>query len=180
MQHVAAMLGAALRHRQKSQRVAAAIMGLVLVGVLAGGAWTQYEVSWRILPREMDQRRKERSADEAAFQWMAAHLPAGAQLVAYNDPVLFLYTGHRACSLEVFSMFWYRGNLAVVHDTYAHLADFAKAHRLDYAYFTRADFRRHMSDADRRQVIERIERNPDLEVVQGFPSATLYRVRPSR
>jgi hypothetical protein len=180
MRHVAAMLGAALRHRQKSQRVTAAILGLLLAGVLAGGAWTQYEVGWRILPREMDQRRKERSADEAAFRWMASHLPAGAQLLTYNDPVLFLYTGHRALSLEVLSMFWYRGNLAVVHDTYAHLADFAKAHRLDYAYFTRSDFRRHMSDADRQLVIERIERNPDLEVVQRFPSATLYRVLPSR
>jgi hypothetical protein len=137
-------------------------------------------VGWRMLPREMDERRKERAADEVAFRWMAAHLPAGAQLLTYNDPVLFLYTGHRACSLEVISMFWYRGDLAVVHDTYAHLADFANAHRLAYAYFTRVDFRRHMSDADRSQVLDRIERNPDLEVVQRFPSATLYRVRPNR
>ncbi len=180
MQHVAAMLGGALRHRQKSQRVAAAIMGLLLAGVLAGGAWTQYEVGWRILPREMDQRRKERSADEAAFRWMAAHLPAGAQLVTYNDPVLFLYTGHRALSLTVSSMYWYRDDHASVHQAYAKLADFARAHRLDYAYYTDFDFRRDMSDADRAQVIEGIQRNPDLEVVQRFPSATLYRVRPSR
>jgi hypothetical protein len=180
MRHVAAMLGAALRHRQKSQRVAAAILGLLLAGVLAGGAWTQYEVGWRILPREMDQRRKERSADEAAFRWMAAHLPAGAQLLTYNDPVLFLYTGHRAASLTVPSTYWYRDDHASVHQAYAKLADFARARGLEYAYFTDFDFRRDMSDADRSQVIERLQHNPDLEVVRRFPSATLYRVLPSQ
>ncbi len=180
MQHFVAMLGGALGHRERSQRVAAAIMGLLLAGVLAGGAWTQYEVGWRILPHEMDKRRKERSADEAAFRWMAANLPAGAQLLTYNDPVLFLYTGHRALSLTVPSTYWYRDDHVSVHQAYAKLADFARARRLDYAYYTDFDFRRDMNDEDCAQVIERIQHNPDLEVVQRFPSATLYRVLPSR
>jgi hypothetical protein len=128
----------------------------------------------------MDQRRTERSVDEDAFRWMAAHLPAGAQLVTYNDPVLFLYTGRRAASLTVSSMYWYRDDLASVRRAYAKLSDFARAHRLDYAYYTDFDFRRDMSDADRAQVMEDIQHNPDLEVVQRFPSATLYRVLPSR
>jgi hypothetical protein len=177
MRHLVAMLAGALRHRDRSQRVAAAIMGLLLVGVLAGGAWTQYEVGWRILPHEMDQRRKERSADEAAFQWMRAHLPAGAQLLTYNDPVLFLYTGHRATSLTVPSTYWYRDDHGAVERAYAGLADFARARGLEYVYFSDSDFRRDMGEADRRRVMESIKRNPQLEVVQQFPSATLYRVR---
>jgi hypothetical protein len=180
IRHMMAMLGAALRHRDKSQRVAAILMGLLLVGVLAGGAWTQYDVGWRIIPREMDQRRKERAIDEAAFRWMKAHLPAGAQLLTYNDPVLFLYTGHRALSLTVPSTYWYREDHSSVQQAYARLTDFARARHLDYVYFTDADFRRDMGEDDRKQVIGQIERNPDLEVVQRFPSATLYRVRPSR
>jgi hypothetical protein len=180
MRHIVTMLGAALRHRERSQRAAAAIMGTILAVVLAGGAWTQYEVGWRILPREVEERREERSADEAAFRWMAAHLPAGAQLVTYNDPVLFLYTGHRACSLILPSMHWYRNDSSEAYGAFAKLADFARAHGLDYAYFTLADFRRRLNEGDRRQVIGWLEGNPELEVVHRFPSATLYRVRPSR
>jgi hypothetical protein len=177
MRHLVAMLTGALRHRDRSQRVAAAIMGLVLAGVLAGGAWTQYEVGWRILPHEMDQRRKERSADEAAFQRMHAHLPAGAQLLTYNDPVLFLYTGHRASSLTVPSTYWYRDDHGAVERAYAGLADFARARGLEYVYFSDSDFRRDMGEADRRRVMDGIKRNPELVVVQQFPLATLYRVR---
>ncbi|MEN6600805.1 MAG: glycosyltransferase family 39 protein [Bryobacteraceae bacterium] len=180
LRHIASMLGVALHHRDKSQRVAAGATGLMLVGVLAAGAWMQYNVGWRILPREMNERRKEWAADEIAFKWMCTHLPHDAQVLTYNDPILFLYTGHRAASLEVVSMFWYRGNLDVVLDTYAHVADFAGVQRLGYAYFTHTDFRRHMGDADRKRVIELIEHNPDLEVTQRFASATLYRVRPHR
>ncbi len=177
MAHLARMLAASLRHREKSQRVAAAIMMLVVGGLLAGGAWTQYQVGWRILPHEMDERRKERAADEAAFAWMREHLPPKAQLLAYNDPMAFLYTGHRASSLTVPSTYWYRDEPGAIESAYAKLADFARARRLDYVYFTDYDFRRDMGEADRKRVIEIIRSNPDLEVVQRFPAGTLYRVR---
>jgi len=180
MQRLGSMLGAALRQREKPQRVAAAIVGLMMIGVIAGGAWMHYQVGWRILPREMEEWRRERSADEAAFRWMAAHLPADAQLLTYNDPALFLYTGRRACRLTVPSTYWYRDDHASVGHSYARLADFARARHLGYAYFTDSDFRRDMSEADRRQVIEGLHHNPDLDVVHRFSSATLYRVLPSR
>jgi len=175
MRRLFKMVRGALCHPERSQRVSGAVFGLLVAGVLAGGAWTQYVVGWRIVPGEMDEWRKERAMDEAAFQWMREHLPAGAQVLAYNDPVLFLYTGHRASRFVTPSMHWYRDDPGMIQRTYAGLADFARARRLEYLYLTPSDFRQDMGDADRRKVIELIERKPDLEIVERFGSATMYR-----
>ncbi|MEN6600806.1 MAG: glycosyltransferase family 39 protein [Bryobacteraceae bacterium] len=180
MRHIFGMIMGALGHRRKSQRIAAVAFGLAIVGVLGFGAWTQYEVGWRILPRELEQRRKERAVDEAAFRWMTSRLPPGAQLAAFHDPALYLYTGHRACGLIRPSMHMYRNDTSQAYEAFTRLAGFAREHRLDYAYFADTDFPRHISEADCRSVHWWLEANPELELVHRFPSATLYRFVPRR
>jgi len=177
MQRLAGLLGAALRGHDRGERAAAALMSVVLVGVLAGAAWMQFEVRCRSLPRQMQEWRKQVAVDEAAFAWIRANLPAGAQFLTCNDPVLFLYTGHRAASLTVPSLHWYHGDRGAVERAYAGLGQFARMHQLEYAYFTDFDFHRDLDDQLRQRVLVLLRHSPALETLKQFNSAALYRVR---
>jgi hypothetical protein len=179
-QHVHGMISKALRHRDRSQRVSAAIMGGLVLLVLAGGAWRQYEIGYRVLPDTMALWRKQRSIDEEAFRWMAANLPNASQVLTYNDPVLFLYTGHQSSSLTIPSILWYRDDKARVRNAYASLASFARARHLDFAYFTKAGSDRDMGAEDRDEVAKTIKLNPELEVIQQFDESTVYRILPPK
>ena len=172
-----AALRAGLRHAQLSQRIAAVAIGATGAAILGGALLVQCYVAGVFMPGDMREQRARRAADEEAFRWISVNLPAPARLLAYDDPLVYLYTGRPAACLTALSLYWYRNDHAGMVAAYSGVVPFARQHALDYAYVADSDYHRHMGAEDASQAVRVIRRNPDLEALYRTAGATVYRIQ---
>ncbi len=176
MEHFAGMARAGLKHRDASQRVAAAMMiGLVAL-VFTGAIALQAYVAAVAMGETAQQQRVKNIDLRGAYAWIRANLPADAALVSYNDPLLYLYTGRRSINLPIPPFIWYTEDHARAVDLYAGVAPYALEHGAGYFYHTTADFSRDMSEDDAAPLQEVIRTNPALTVIYQKGIGTIYRV----
>jgi hypothetical protein len=78
---------------------------LAVAGVLAAFAlfvvFTSAFGLFRFLPDLFAAYRADQEARRPAYEWIAQNLPAQVNIYAYDDPLLFLYTGRKSCSLPI-------------------------------------------------------------------------------
>jgi hypothetical protein len=170
-------LRAAWCHPQVSQRIAAGSFGAVATAVLLGALLMQSFVVWIFMPTDMRAQRHRRGRDRAAYHWIAANLPVSASVLAYKDPVLFLYTERRAASLTVMPVHWYRSDHAKMIESHASVVPYAWAHGLSYAYVTDADFHRDMDSEDSRAVLRNLGANRGLVPLYRSNGSAVYEIR---
>ena len=61
---------------------------------------------------------------QPAYQWIAQQYAADANVYAYDDPMLYLYTGHKSCSLPIPPKLFYHGDDAGIDQLLAFHARF--------------------------------------------------------
>ncbi|MSV35726.1 MAG: hypothetical protein EXQ47_09030 [Bryobacterales bacterium] len=93
--HIARMFRSAFRHKDRSQRVAAGLMSAVAAAVLLAAAGLQLFMSFQFLPQTAGEKRAKLGDQQSAYTWIKANLPPSATILSYEDPLLYLYTGHR-------------------------------------------------------------------------------------
>lgn len=177
MEHFIGMVRAGLRDRRLSQRVAAAVMACAAMLVFAGSGALQVYVAGPLLEKVFQQHRVKNADHRAAYNWMRVNLPAEAAVVAYNDPVLFLYTGHAAISRPLPPSIWYEEDPDRAVELYRELAAYAREHGAAYVYYTTADLRRSLGDSDATAIERTIRSNPDFVKIYQKGIGTIYRVR---
>ncbi len=133
---------------------------------------------FREFPGIIAQHRTVLASNEAAFTWIAQHVPEGA-FYAYDDPVFFLYTGHHAASLPVAPMPFYREDRDAIVGPFRAMPAFAREQHLAYLLFTAADFHRDLPDAERAEVRRILSHEPEIEVVYQSALSAVYRLRPT-
>jgi hypothetical protein len=176
MEHFIGMARAGLKHREVSQRVASVVMiGFVAVMFIVAFGLQAY-VGGDFLGATAQQQRLRNIDHRGAYAWIRANLPPGAALIAYNDPVLYLYTGRRAISRPLPPYIWYTEDRARAVDLYRDLDVYARAHGAGYVYYTTADLRRDMGDNDTTSIEDAIRDNPDFTVIYQQGIGTIYRV----
>lgn len=178
MEHFFGMLRAGLHHPERSQRVMAATLAAVAAGIVAGSLALEMYVAFAYLPEDAHNRRIINADRVAAYGWILGHVPREANILAGDDPVLFLYTGRHAISRPLPPMLWYREDRPRMVDWISNPGAFAHDHGLGYLEFAGVDARQGLSDDDREAVARAIPKNPDYaELYQGGP-VTIYGLRP--
>ena len=176
MEHFAGMVRAGLRHRDVSQRIASAIMASAVGLVFLGALGVQAYVGGVFLNESAQQQRARNVDFRGAYAWIRANLPADAAVVAYNDPVLYLYTGRESISRPLPPSIWYAEDEAKAVELYRELPAYAHDHGAAYVYHTTTDLSRDMRDSDVAPIEEAIRTNPDLTPIYERGIGTIYRV----
>jgi hypothetical protein len=176
MEHFVSMARAGLKHREASQRVAAAVMLSLAALLFAGAAGLQAYVGGVFLGETANEYRTRNIDYRGAYAWIRAKLPQDAAVIAYNDPVLYLYTGRRSISRPLPPYVWYASDHARAVELYRELAPYAREHGANYVYYTTADMRRDMDARDVEDIDEAIRSNPGFTPVFRYGIGTVYRV----
>jgi 4-amino-4-deoxy-L-arabinose transferase-like glycosyltransferase len=174
VEHLARMVRAGLRHRDRSQRIVAGALAALAAVVLVGSVALEILVSFVGLPGASRAQRLANADRMAAYRWVAANLPANADLLTgRDDPILFLYTGRHAINHVPPTMFWYQDEHSRMVDWVGNPVPFARAHGLKYFELAGVD-ERGLSDEDRVAAERAIVENPDFTALYRNGSVTVY------
>ncbi len=176
-----AYLGSVIRSawRKNAANRAAASGMIAAAATFAGfGIVTNAEAVFREFPEIIGQHREVLASNRAAFAWIAKYADSGA-FYAYDDPVFFLYTGHHAASLPVAPMSFYREDRAAILAPFRNMPAFARAQRLDYLFFTAADFHRDLPESERAEVRRILSGQPEMVRVYDRELSAIYRLQPA-
>jgi hypothetical protein len=146
MENFTGLLRAVRRHPDRSQRVAGGLLALVAGTVFLGVFALQGYMDLVFVPQTFAFYRAQTADHRAAYTWMRSHVPTNMAVEAYDDPVLYLYTGRRSISRPLPPRMLYEGRQVEWVKLYGQLAAYARAHGADYVYFTSVDLRRDMSE----------------------------------
>ncbi len=175
--HLSGVIRSAWRQGAAKRAVAAGM--IAGAATLAGfGIVMNATAIFREFPEIIGQHRTVLASNRAAFAWIARHAPGGA-FYAYDDPVFFLYTGHHAASLPVAPMPFYREDRAAILQPFRNIPAFAREQRLDYLFFTAADFHRDLPESERAEVRQILSGQPELVRVYDHELSAIYRLQPA-
>jgi hypothetical protein len=175
--HFFALLRTGLGHRDVGQRVVAA--GLMCVAILIfGGALALQAYVGAVLQPESAHGARLKKVDEiAAYGWITVKTPEGAPLLAYADPVLYLYTGRPVLRRPLLPKLWYQEDQAGVIDLWGNLKSFAQEHGLKYYYVADGDLA--AATDEERAAIEQAHRlSTDMTSVYRKGAVTIYEFGP--
>ena len=146
LENICQMLRASWRKPALADHVAA-VAGTGLVGAFAAFIlFTTTFGLFRFLPDLFENYRADLEARRPAYAWIAANTPASANIYAYDDPMLYLYTGRKSVSLPIPPKLQYHDDQAGIDKLLDSIPDFANQHRLSYALITPGDFYRDLHE----------------------------------
>jgi hypothetical protein len=125
-----------------ADRIAVAGFGTLLAGLAAFVVFCTVFGLTHVIPDLFASYRTDFEARERAYEWIDRNVPPNANVYAYQDPVMFLYTGHRACRLPIPPKFLYHGDDAGIDKLMGSMADFAHGYQLEYLLLTPDDYYR--------------------------------------
>jgi hypothetical protein len=152
-------------HRAAGERMVAGAVALALAGLLWLAGMGAYRGLFSVLPRFVAERREALADQRLAYQWIATRTPADAAVLAYQDPILYLYTGRKACRLVAPPALVYSGDHPALERFFSGVADFAREQRLTYAMVAPDDLSAELSDEDRLTAYRMFRANPRLKQV---------------
>ncbi|MEK7407917.1 MAG: hypothetical protein AAB225_22835 [Acidobacteriota bacterium] len=180
LQHLCRMLGLSLRSPLRSQRVAGRAVAAALA---AAGAMVLVTTWWGLtafLPALTRAWRQEFAARAASYRWIVDNLPRDARILAYQDPVLHLYTGRQGCRIPAMPGHIYRGDMAAARAHFLRFVDLARARGLDYVLLTASDLAMgELPQAERKRWFDRARSHPELQLLYSGAGVWVYRVRPA-
>jgi hypothetical protein len=178
LEHLAEMLKTAFRHKDFSQRAVAGLLSAAVVAVFGAALALELYVSFAFLQQSADQKRAKLADLRSAYTWISANVPASAAVLSYDDPLLYLYGGHRGNYMPLPSRWWYAEDHANIVNAYRNLPAYCRSRGLQYVYFTSEDLEREVGDED-RQAIQRVVRdNRELTPVFHAGIGTVYKLSP--
>jgi hypothetical protein len=161
-----------------SDRFAAAGVGALLAGVAAFAVFCTIFGLAAVIPGLFASYRADFEARRPAYAWIACHAPADANVYAYEDPLVFLYTGHKACRLPIPPKFLYHSDDAGIAKLMGSIADFARGYRLNYLLLTPDDYHRDLNERGTRGLTEAMQSSAFREVYTSN-GAAIYRLNPA-
>ena len=157
-----------------SDRCAAAIGGGVLTALAMFVAFTTTFGLFHFLPDLFDAYRSDLDSRRPAYNWMAHNVPREASVFAYDDPLLYLYTGRRSCSLPVPPKLYYHNDQAGIDELLDSIPNFARRYDLTYALITPGDFYRDLHARGASRLMEAVKSSHDFRPEYSAPGATVY------
>lgn len=128
------------------------------------------------IPAFLQGRQATRDRLAGTFRWIATSLPSDAQLVAYPDVDLYLFTDRRACRIVPLPRDYYRGERALAEARLLNLTTFARTHGTAHLLWDAADYTGDgiLGDAATREAL--LKRNWDLTLEHLQGETRVYRM----
>lgn len=158
-----------------ADRFAVAGFGALLAGLAAFCIFCTGFGLAHFVPDLFASYRADFEARRPAYQWLASHAPKDANVYAYQDPVLYLYTGHRACSLPIPPKFYYHRDDEGIEKLMGSMADFARDYQLEYLLLTPDDYYRDLHAGGTRGLTAAMQSSA-FEKLYGSPRAAIYKL----
>jgi hypothetical protein len=155
---------------------AAAVAGAVMVGAL--GAFIAVTLAHGTLffvPQVFAAHGAEIDACKPAYRWISDHARQDASVFAYDDPLVYLYTGRKACGLPIPPKLFYHGDDNGIERLLRTIPDFAREYRLDYALLTPDDFYRDLHAHGAEHLRKAVESSGAFEPVFETHGLSVYR-----
>jgi len=175
MTNVCRALAFSWKKRATADRVAAFVGAGLLAGFALFIGFTTLNGLFRFLPELFDTYRSDFESRRPAYEWIAHNSPAEANVFAYDDPLLFLYTGRKSCSLPVPPKFHYHDDENGIDTLLSSIPGFARQYHLGYLLLARDDFYRDLHQRGARVLDTAVESNRSFEELFHTPAATVYR-----
>lgn len=176
LDHLRKMLAASFRHRDVSQRVAGGIFAAAAVAIFGSAAVLQGYVTFVFLHESAQQNAAKLAAVRPAYAWILANAPPSAGVLSYDDPALYLYTGHRGNYLPLLPRWWYAEDHAAMIGAYRDVVRYCHSRGLQYVLFTSEDLAREVGEEDRAAIEKEVRGNRELVQVFENGIARVYRV----
>ncbi len=177
IEHIAKMLRAGLAHKDFGQRVVAGAMAAPVVIVFGAALVTQCYVTFVFLHESAEQKAAKLRDQRAAYAWIDANLPRDANVLSYDDTLLYLYAHRRGNYLPLLPRWWYAEDHAAMIGAYRDVVTYCQNRRLEYFYFTTQDLDREVGEEDRQAIEQAIRTNPQLTPIFRYGIGTVLRVR---
>lgn len=101
---------------------------------------------FHFLPGLFDAYRAGLESRRPAYEWIARNTPADAAIFAYDDPMVYLYTGRKALGLPLPPKLQYHEDDAGMDRLVDSIPEFASEHGLSYVLLTPDDFYRDLRE----------------------------------
>lgn len=174
IEHLGKMLRAGLRHADFGQRAVAGAMAAGVAIVFGAALVTEGYVTFVFLHESAEQKASKLADQRAAYTWMAANLPQGANVLSYDDTLLYLYAHHRGNYMPLLTRWWYAEDHQAMVDAYRAVEDYCRGRGLKYFYFTTDDLGREVGDEDRQAIEQVIRSDPNLKPIFQYGIGTVY------
>jgi hypothetical protein len=158
-----------------ADRFAAAGIGALLAAVAAFAVFCTIFGLARFIPDLFASYRADFTARERAYEWIDRNVPRDANLYAYQDPVMFLYTGHAACRIPIPPKFMYHDDDASIDKLMGSMAEFARGHHLSYLLLTPDDYYRDLNAKGTHGLTQAMQSSA-FEKLYGSTDAAVYKL----
>lgn len=177
LEHLSIAIRGAFRHKDLSQRVAAAGFSCVVAAIFAAALCLELFVTFRAMPEDASHDRAERKETTATYSWIAGHTPAHAAILSTDDPILYLYAGRPGNSAPFLPRWWYAGDNEKAVDFFRNVAAYCGSRKIGYVLATPNDLRRWAGE-DQGRISAILNQDSRLERLYQSPSgAAVYRVK---
>jgi hypothetical protein len=155
---------------------AAALAGAGVLAALALLiAFTSTYGLFRFLPDVFASYRSDLAARRPAYEWLAHNAAPEAKVFAYDDPLLYLYSGRRSCNLPIPPKLYYHNDQAGIDKMLVNLPDFASEYQLNYVLIAKDDFYRDLHERGAQCLKQAVEGNRIFQPLYKTSAVTVYR-----
>jgi len=173
---VSFLLKSCRQNRQMGERLFAGIMLTGVVALLGLVLWN-YGLGYRPHLLELARQRTLKARQKTqVYDWIRRNTPADAQLLTYDDPLVYLYTGRRGIAMPVLHWLIDGQNEKRLAAYFGTAPEFMREHGLDYVLATETDFHRDLLGMGRETFQSALARKDWFEPLFRAPGAEVYRL----
>lgn len=158
-----------------ADRIVAGAAGAALAAFVGFVAFTSFSGEFVFLPRLLAAHRRDFNSRRPAYEWIAKHAPASANVFAYDDSLLYLYTGRRSCGMPIPPKLYFHDDDAGIDRLLRSIPGFASENQLDFLLLSRGDFYRDLHAPGAQHLTQAVESNPRFHPLYRTPSLAIYK-----
>jgi hypothetical protein len=178
MKHLTRMLKASFHKPKRDERVAAGVLSGVAIAYLSLFVWFNYQGLTVLVPSLMNSRRDWTTSHQPAYDWIRNNTEARAKFFAYDDAMLYLYTGRHAVGNPIPSDLLFRSDDPGIAKFVRETPSVAKDKSLDFLLLTDSDYARDLHEAETKLLHKTVSEDRHFQVVYRDPHSIVYRYRP--
>ncbi len=169
-----------LRQGTMGNRIASILVATLIVLLAAASTVSEARALTGLLPAYFYDRQVEREKIMPAYRWIKANTEPTARFSAYDDTLLYLYTGRQGYTQAILPRLVYPHNPDAIPDYIRTLPEFWRAKRVDYVMVTLYDFRRDFHDPALDALRAMTADASRFQQVYNDPSVQVYRFQPTK
>jgi hypothetical protein len=172
--NVGAALKTSWKKPAKADRTAAAVGAGLLAALALFIACTTVFGLFKFLPDLFDSYRIALDQRRPAYEWISSNAPQQATVFAYDDPVLYLYTGRKSLNMPIPTKLYYREDDAGIDKLLQTIPEFARQYNLGYALLMHDDFYRDLHETRARFLSDTVQANRAFQKTFETPALSIY------